>query len=755
MTVFTESFDIGDGRIVTLETGKLARQADGAVLVRMGKAALLATVVSSQKPRPGADFFPLSVDYQEKFAAAGRIPGGFFRRESRLSDYEVLICRLIDRTIRPLFADNYINDTQINIWLLSHDPEVVPDTLAGLAASACLTISDIPFLGPISEVRVAKIDGKYCINPTKENLQRATLDIIVGASIENVMMVEGEAKEAQEAEFIEAIRIGHDAVKIQCEAQKRLAEKCGNKAKRTVEAPLANEELKARVTAFGQEGTYLIARGGLGKQERKEGFTAVEEAFRAQLISELPEGETALSSETSGLVKEYFHDLQKTVVRSMMLDERVRLDGRALDEIRHIEAEVDLLASPHGCALFTRGETQSITSVTLGTKLDELMLDKAEGLSYQKFILHYNFPGFSTGEVKINRGPGRREVGHGNLAMRSLKQMLPPDDENPYTIRIVSDILESNGSSSMATVCAGSLALMDAGIKIKKPVSGIAMGLITENNKFAVLSDILGDEDHLGDMDFKVTGTNDGICGMQMDLKIDGLPYEIMEQAFEQARKGRIHILGKMAEAMSEPREELKPHAPRVIKLFVEREFIGAIIGTGGKVIQEMQRETGAVINIEEKDNRGEVTISSPNEDSIQAALKRINDIIAIPEEGATYEGPVKTITDFGAFVEFMPGKDGLLHISEISWDRLETMEGIFKEGEIVQVKLIGVDPKNGKFKLSRKALLPPPPGYVPREPRERNDRDRNDRGGNFRNDRGGDRNDRGGDRRSGPPNRR
>ncbi|MBP6664334.1 MAG: polyribonucleotide nucleotidyltransferase, partial [Chitinophagales bacterium] len=427
----------------------------------------------------------------------------------------------------------------------------------------------------------------------------------------------------------------------------------------------------------------------------------------------------------------------------------IRLDGRLLDEIRPIEAEVDLLASPHGCALFTRGETQSITSVTLGTKLDELMLDKAEGLSFQKFILHYNFPGFSTGEVKINRGPGRREVGHGNLAMRSLKQMLPPDDENPYTIRIVSDILESNGSSSMATVCAGSLALMDAGIKIKKPVSGIAMGLITDGGRFAVLSDILGDEDHLGDMDFKVTGTADGICGMQMDLKIDGLPYEIMLQAFEQARQGRIHILGKMAEAMSEPREELKPHAPRVIKLFVDREFIGAIIGTGGKVIQEMQRETGAIINIEEKDNRGEVTISSPNNDSIQAALKRINDIIAIPEEGQTYEGPVKTITDFGAFVEFMPGKDGLLHISEISWERLDTMDGIFKEGEIVQVKLIGVDPKNGKFKLSRKALLPPPDGYVPREPRERsNDRDRNDRGGNFRNDRNN-------DRRGGPPNRR
>jgi polyribonucleotide nucleotidyltransferase len=749
MTVFTESFDIGDGRIVSIETGKLARQADGAVLVRMGKAALLATVVSAQKPRPGADFFPLSVDYQEKFAAAGRIPGGFFRREARLSDYEVLICRLIDRTIRPLFADNYINDTQINIWLLSHDPEVVPDTLAGLAASACLTISDIPFLGPISEVRVAKIDGQYRINPTKTEIEKATLDIIVGASIDNVMMVEGEAHEAQEAEFIEAIRVGHDAIKLQCEAQKRLAEKCGNKPKRTVEQPASDEALKTRIFEFGQEGIYQIASSGLGKQERKEGFTAVEEAFKAQLITELPEGETALSAETSGFVKEYFHDLQKSVVRNMMLDERIRLDGRLLDEIRPIEAEVDLLASPHGCALFTRGETQSITSVTLGTKLDELMLDKAEGLSFQKFILHYNFPGFSTGEVKINRGPGRREVGHGNLAMRSLKQMLPSDDENPYTIRIVSDILESNGSSSMATVCAGSLALMDAGIKIKKPVSGIAMGLITDGGRFAVLSDILGDEDHLGDMDFKVTGTADGICGMQMDLKIDGLPYEIMLQAFEQARQGRIHILGKMAEAMSEPREELKPHAPRVIKLFVDREFIGAIIGTGGKVIQEMQRETGAIINIEEKDNRGEVTISSPNNDSIQAALKRINDIIAIPEEGQTYEGPVKTITDFGAFVEFMPGKDGLLHISEISWERLDTMDGIFKEGEIVQVKLIGVDPKNGKFKLSRKALLPPPEGYVPREPRERsNDRDRNDRGGNFRNDRNN-------DRRGGPPNRR
>lgn len=750
MTPIIESFDLGDGRIISIETGKLARQADGAVLVRMGKAALLATVVSAQKPRPGADFFPLSVDYQEKFAAAGRIPGGFFRRESKLSDYEVLICRLIDRTIRPLFADHYINDTQVNIWLLSHDTEVMPDTLAGLAASAALTVSDIPFLGPISEVRVAKIDGEYRINPPKEALKNATIDLIIGASIENVMMVEGEAHEAQESEFVEAIRIGHDAIKLQCEAQLRLAEKCGVKTKRTVEPPAENPELKARIAEFATDRIYKIASSGLGKQDRKAGFTAIQDEFKQLLISELPEGETALNGETSGFVGEYFHDLEKSIIRNMVLDDRIRLDGRLLDEIRPISSEVDIFASPHGCALFTRGETQSITSVTLGTKLDEQMIDKAEGIEYQKFMLHYNFPGFSTGEVKPNRAPARREVGHGNLAQRSLKQVLPHEDENPYTIRIISDILESNGSSSMATVCAGSLALMDAGVKISKPVSGIAMGLITENSRFAVLSDILGDEDHLGDMDFKVTGTADGICGIQMDLKIDGLPYEVLEQALEQARQGRLHILGKMSEAISEPRADLKPHAPRIVKIFVPRDMIGAIIGPGGKIIQEMQRETGAIINIEEKNNQGEVTIASPNQASIEAALGRIRGIIAIPEEGEIYSGPVKTITEFGAFVEFMPGKDGLLHISEIAWERLPTMDGVLTEGEIVEVKLLGVDPKNGKYKLSRKALLPKPEGYVAREPRP--DRDRNDRNGGGDRDRGGFNRDRNNDRR--PPRR-
>lgn len=722
MNVFTETFDIGDGRMLTIETGKMARQADGAILVRMGKCAVFATVVSAKEPRPGADFFPLSVDYQEKFASAGRIPGGFFRRESKLSDYEVLISRLVDRTIRPLFPDGYRNDTQVNAWLLSNDTEVMPDTLVALAASAALTISDIPFQGPISEVRVAKIDGEYVVNPSKPQLASATLDIIVGATAKDVMMVEGECQEVSEAELVEAIRIGHEAIKLQCDAQLRLAAQCGKEKREIVPVP-KDEALLTRITEFGKQRTYNVAAAALSKKERSEQFGAIETEFVELLKAELPEGEEELSAETLKFVDTYFHDLQKKVVRDMILDERKRLDGRQLDQIRPISIEIDLFESPHGCALFTRGETQSLTSVTLGTKLDELMLDKAEGIEYQKFILHYNFPGFSTGEVKPNRGPGRREVGHGNLAMRSLKQAFPNDEDNPYTIRVVSDILESNGSSSMATVCAGSLALMDAGVKMKKAVSGIAMGLITEDSRFAVLSDILGDEDHLGDMDFKVTGTADGICGIQMDLKIDGLPYEVLIQALEQARQGRLHILGKMNEVIAEPRSDYKPHAPRIVKIFVPRDMIGAIIGPGGKIIQEMQRETNTVINIEEKNNMGEVLISSANLEAIEAALKRIKAIVAIPEVGEIYEGVVKTIMEFGAFVEFMPGKDGLLHISEISYQRLPSMDGVMQEGDHVTVKLIGVDPKNGKFKLSKKALETPPPGMENRPPRENRDR--------------------------------
>jgi polyribonucleotide nucleotidyltransferase len=696
-------FAIGDGRTIEIETGKLAKQADGSVVVKMGDTMLLATVVSSPDAKEGVDFLPLSVDYQEKYASTGRIPGGFLRREARLSDYEILISRLVDRALRPLFPEDYHADTQVMISLISADKNIMPDALAGLAASAALAVSDIPFNGPISEVRVAKIDGKLVINPLMSDLERATLEFIVAGSENDVNMVEGEAKEIQEEEMVEAIKFAHAAIKIQVQAQKELAAEVGKTVKRTYSHEHSNEELKKQVYEKTYDQVYAIAKAGSGKNERSEKFKEVRDSFIGTLGADIDDI-------TKGLAKKYFHDVQYDAIRNLVLDEGIRLDGRSTTQIRPIWSEVSYLPSAHGSAVFTRGETQSLTSVTLGAKTDEQMIDGAFINGYQKFILHYNFPGFSTGEVRPNRGPGRREVGHGNLAQRSLKRVLPAEDQNPYTIRIVSDILESNGSSSMATVCAGTLALMDAGIKISAPVSGIAMGLITnaEGSKYAVLSDILGDEDHLGDMDFKVTGTEKGIVACQMDLKINGLSYEVLAKALDQAKAGRLHILNEMSKTISTPREDYKEFAPRIVQLKIDKEFIGAIIGPGGKIIQEMQRETGATINIEEVDNQGIVQIFAADKAAIDAAVSRIRAIASKPDIGEVYEGKVKTIMPFGAFVEILPGKDGLLHISEIDHKRLETMDGVFEVGEIVKVKLLDVD-KQGKLKLSRKALLPKP----------------------------------------------
>ncbi len=696
-----KSIRLEDGREITIETGRLAKQADGSVVVRMGDCMILATVVSSQEAKVGVDFMPLTVDYQEKFASAGRFPGGFFRREGRTTDAEVLICRLIDRALRPMFPSDFHADTQVMVTMISADQNVSPDCLAGLAASAALAVSDIPFNGPISEVRVARIDGKFIINPNRQDLDRADIDMIVAGTAADITMVEGEMKEVSEQEMAEAIKIAHEAIKVQCQAQIELSEMVGSQKKREYTHETHDEELRAKVWKETFDKAYAVARQcNPDKHARKVSFKAVLEEFTKQYTPE----ELA---PRIGMIKTYYHDVEAEAVRSMVLKEKIRLDGRGLTDIRSIWSEINYLPSAHGSALFTRGETQSLTTVTLGSKLDEQIIDQAMFEGTNKFLLHYNFPGFSTGEVKPNRGQSRREVGHGNLAMRSLKQMMPGDDINPYTIRIVSDILESNGSSSMATVCAGSLSLFDAGVKLKSAVSGIAMGLITDGKgNFAVLSDILGDEDHLGDMDFKVTGTSKGICACQMDLKVDGLPYEILIQALEQAKAGRLHILGEMNKTIAAPREDYKAHAPRIVKLRIAREFIGAVIGPGGKIIQEIQRSTGAIISIVEEGNEGVVEIASPDKTSIDKALTWIKGIVAEPEVGEVYEGKVKTITTFGAFVEFMPGKDGLLHISEISNERLATMEGVLKEGEIIQVKLVEVDKKTGKYRLSRKVLL-------------------------------------------------
>ncbi|TAH00694.1 MAG: polyribonucleotide nucleotidyltransferase [Sphingobacteriales bacterium] len=704
LNVFKKSIDLGDGRIIEIETGKLAKQADGAVVIKQGNTMLLATVVSNKDAKEGVDFLPLSVDYQEKYAATGRIPGGFLRREARLSDYEVLISRLVDRALRPLFPEDYHSDTQVMISLISADKDIMPDALAGLAASAALAVSDIPFNGPISEVRVAKIDGKLVINPGLADLARATLEFIVAGSDKDINMVEGEADEIQEEDMIEAIQFAHEAIKVQVAAQKELTILTGKTVKRTYNHESSNLEMRAQIFATTYDRVYALSKAGGSKDERSEGYKAIQNEVVLGL------GEGASSSDVF-LAKKYFHDVQYDAVRNLLLDEGIRLDGRKTTEIRPIWSEIGYLPAAHGSSVFTRGETQSLTSVTLGAKDAEQMIDGAFINGYNKFLLHYNFPAFSTGEARPNRGVGRREIGHGHLAMRSLRKVLPADDVNPYTIRIVSDILESNGSSSMATVCAGTLALMDAGIKIKAPVSGIAMGLISDSKtgKYAVLSDILGDEDHLGDMDFKVTGTTKGIVACQMDLKVDGLSYDVLSEALNQAKAGRLHILGEMGKTITEARDDFKEHAPRIVSLRIDKEYIGAVIGPGGKIIQEMQRETGATISIEEKDNQGIVQIFADNKAAIDAAVTRIKNIAARPEVGEVYDGKVKSIMPFGAFVEIMPGKDGLLHISEIDWKRYETMDGIFKVGDEVKVKLLEVD-KQGKLKLSRKALLPRPP---------------------------------------------
>ncbi|HMO61531.1 MAG TPA: polyribonucleotide nucleotidyltransferase [Ferruginibacter sp.] len=703
------TFDIGGNRMVTIETGKLARQADGSVTVRQGNCILLATVVANKEPKEGQSFFPLSVDYQEKFASAGRIPGSFFKREARLNDYEILTSRLVDRALRPLFPEDYFCDVQVLIYLVSSDNEVLPDAMACLAASAALAVSDIPIQEIISEVRIARKDGEFIINPTRAQLEAADLEFIIAATEKNIMMVEGEAKECQEEDLIKAIELAHEAIRIQIKAQAELRAKLGITSKREYTKPYRNEELNEKIIAFAKDKMHAIAMSGSSKHERSDAFTKLKDELVVHLGEELPD-------EDKKLIGHYYGELQYHVVRDMILNQGRRLDGRSTTDIRSLSMETDILPTPHGSSLFTRGETQSLTTVTFGTPLDELLVESAHKSDYTKFILHYNFPPFSTGEVKMMRGVGRREVGHGNLAMRSLKQMMP-GREYPYTVRVVSDILESNGSSSMATVCAGSLALMDAGVPISKHVSGVAMGLITKEGKFAVLTDILGDEDHLGDMDFKVTGTREGICGVQMDIKVDGLSMDIMRQALEQARQGRLHILDAMYECMPSYRGDLKPHAPRMAKLIIDKEYIGAVIGPGGKVIQEIQRETGTTINIEEVNDAGEVSIFSTNKESLEKAVNWVKGLTAVPQVGETYEGTVKSIKEFGAFVEFLPKKEGLLHISEISWKRLETMEGIFKEGDKVKVKLLDVDQRTGKFKLSRKVLMPKPEGQ-PQQPR-------------------------------------
>ena len=697
--------DLGDERQIILQTGKLARQADGAVLLKMGKTMLLATVVSAKEAKEDTDFMPLSVEYKEKYASSGRIPGGFLKREARPSDYEILVSRLVDRALRPLFPDDFHAETFVTINLISADMDIIPDALAGLAASAALTVSDIPFNGPISEVRVARIDNKFVINPAASQMENADLDLIVGATYDNILMVEGEMKEVSEADMLEAIKVAHEAIKIHCKAQMEFAEELDKNTKREYNREIKDEDLKKKIWDETYEKCYNAAKSSTAnKHARENAFEAIVTEFLVQYSEE--------DEINEALVKKYFHDVVKEAARRLVLDDEIRLDGRKTDEIRPIECEIDPLPATHGSALFTRGETQSLTTVTLGTKLDEKIIDDVLNQGTEKFTLHYNFPPFSTGEAKPVRGVSRREIGHGNLAHRALKNMMPPDEENPYAVRVVSDILESNGSSSMATVCAGTLALMDAGIKIRKPVSGIAMGLITDpkTNKYAILSDILGDEDHLGDMDFKVAGTRDGITATQMDIKVEGLSYEILTKALEQARIGRMHILDIMLKTISEPRPELKPHAPRIEMFSIPKDMIGALIGPGGKVIQEIQRVTGATIVVEEINGRGDVNVFGENKEVISAAVDWIKKIVAVPEVGQVYKGKVKTIVQFGAFVEILPNKDGLLHISEIDWKKIKSVDEVLKEGDEIEVKLIDIDPKSGKLKLSRKVLLPRPP---------------------------------------------
>ena len=702
----TKTIDIGDGHPITIETGRLAKQAHGSVVVRMGDTMLLAAVVSNQDAREGIDFLPLQVEYREKYASAGKFPGGFFKREARPSEAEILTCRLVDRALRPLFPSDYHSETQVHLMLMSTDKKNLPDSLACLAASAALTLSDIPFAGPVSEVRVARVDGKFVVNPRREELDQADMELIVAGTADNIVMVEGEMQEVSEAEMVEAIKVGHEAIKYHCKVQLDLLAEVGEKETRTYDHETHDEDLKAAIQSACYDKCYETAKTGASKEERKTNFKAIKEEFVNSLSEEDAE-------EKAGLIGKYFHDVEKEAIRRAVLDEGIRLDGRKSDEIRPIWGEVDYLPGTHGSAIFTRGETQALMTLTIGSKLDEQTIDSPLMEGSQDFMLHYNFPPYSTGEARPIRGTSRREIGHGNLAQRALKQVIPDSDENPYTIRLVSEVLESNGSSSMATVCSGTMALMDGGVKIKRPVSGIAMGLISDpdGGKYAVLSDILGDEDHLGDMDFKVTGTTEGITACQMDIKIDGLSYEVLTEALEQARKGRLHILGEMAKVINEPREDYKPHAPRIISFDIPKESIGMVIGPGGSVIRELQEETGATIIIDEVDGVGKVEILSSDKATIDAAQGKIK-MIAFPptaEVGEEYEGKVKTIMPYGAFVEVVPGTDGLLHISELEWRKVDKVEDVLKEGEMVKFKVIGKDPRSGKLKLSRKVLLPRP----------------------------------------------
>ena len=732
MNQIIKTIDLGDGRSITIETGRLAKQADGAVVVRMGDTMLLATVVSAKDAKEDVDFMPVSVDYREKFSAAGRFPGGFLKREARPSDDEILVARLVDRALRPLFPSDYHAETAVMISLISYDENVMADSLAGLAASAAIAVSDVPFETPISEVRVARIDGQFIVNPSRAQLAEADIDIMVAASYDNIMMVEGEMDEVSEEEMLDAIKVAHDSIKIHCKIQEELAAEVGV-VKREYCHEINDDELKAKVETDLFPACYELAKQQINdKQLRIESFGKIQNDYIEAYKEANAENEDIDLVQNEKLIKKYFHKVEGEAMRRMILDDGIRLDGRKTDEIRPIWGEVDYLPGAHGSAIFTRGETQSLSSITLGTKMDVKKLDNVTFQGTERFLLHYNFPPFCVGEPKTPRGLGRREIGHGNLAYRALKGMIPEDF--PYVVRIVSDILESNGSSSMATVCAGTMCMLDAGMHMKRPVSGIAMGLITDkdSDKFAVLSDILGDEDHLGDMDFKVTGTSKGITATQMDIKVDGLPYEVLSQALHQAKKGREHILGKILEVIAEPRSEYKPNVPRVETIQIPKDMIGPIIGPGGKNIQKLQEETGTTIVIEERDDFGYVEISGLNKDALDAAKERVKRIIALPEKGEIYKGKIKSITSFGAFIEIMPGKEGLLHVSEISWERVQNVEDVLKVGEEVEVKLLDID-RDNKLKLSRKVLLPKPEGFVERPPRENrpprrdNDGDRRD----------------------------
>jgi len=769
MNIINKKIELADGRVIEIETGKLAKQADGAAVVKMGGTMLLATVCAAKEVKEGTDFMPLTVDYKEKYYSAGRFPGGFMKREGKSSDYEILVSRLIDRPIRPLWPDDFHLEVFVNVTLISAEKEIQPDALAGLAASCALATSDLPFGGPISEVRVCRIDGQFVINPTFAEMERADLELMVAATEENIMMVEGEMKEVPESVMLDAIKFAHEEIKRHCRVQKELIKECGKEEKRDYPHDIEDEELKKAVHDFCYDKCYALAKSAKPKHEREDGFAAIKDEF----IATLPEPQTPEEKEEYAqkvaLIGRYYGAEEKEAMRNMILDEGLRLDGRVCNQVRPIWCEVGYLPCAHGSAIFTRGETQSLASVTLGTKMDMKETDEVLIQDDQQIVLHYNFPPFATGEAKPQRGTGRREIGHGNLALRALKPVIPVAPENPYAVRIVSDILESNGSSSMASVCGGCLALMDAGVQIKKPVAGVAMGLITDaehpNDRYAILTDILGDEDHLGDMDFKVTGTKDGITATQMDIKVDGLSYDVLEKALEQARQGRLHIMGEMMKTIDKPREDYKPFVPRVTELRIAAEFIGAVIGKGGEVIQKIQKETGTTITIDEKPIAGDTTgktegvvdIFSTDKDSMDKALEWIKGICAVPEAGTVYHGKVVSILEFGAFIEILPGKEGLLHVSEIAWTKTENVEDVLKVGDEVDVKLLEIDAKTGKMRLSMRALTEKPEGYVEPERRPRGDRggDRGDRRGNDRHNdrRGGDRGDRrGGDRHNDRP---